>query len=81
MKTVRITIGIVLLLMSLMFVSCSSDSGKREPKTTTERVVHLVGESGVFVRELHSAYAVGDTVRVLMGVGTNQRMGLVVVVR
>lgn len=81
MKSVRITIGIVLLLISLMFVSCSSDSGKREPKNTEERVVHLVGESGVFVRELHSAYAVGDTVRVLYGIGTRQRMVLVVVVR
>ena len=82
MKSVRITIGVVLLLMSLMFFSCS-ESGKREPKpSTVNRVVREVGQSYVVSREIDTAYRVGDTIRVLFGTSSvSSRMALVVVVR
>lgn len=83
MKSVRITIGIVLLLISLMFVSCSSDSGKREPKSpTVNRVIRELDQSYVISREIDTAYRVGDTIRVLFAnTRVGSRMALVVVVR
>lgn len=83
MKSVRITIGVVLLLMSLMFFSCTSESGKREPKpSTVNRVIREVGQSYVVSREIDTAYRVGDTIRVLFGTSSvSSRVALVVVVR
>ncbi len=83
MKSVRITIGVILLLLSLMFVSCSSESGKREPKSpTVTRVVRELDQHYVISREIDTTYQVGDTIRVLFAnTRVGSRMALVVVVR
>lgn len=85
MKSVRITIGVVLLLMSLMFFSCASSSGKRQPSEvkaeTTKRVVKLLGESYVMSRDIDTSYVPGDTVRLLVNTSITSHMVLAVVVR
>lgn len=86
MKSVRVTIGVIILLMSLMFFSCTSDSGKRVPQASkpavVDRVVKFIGESHVNARTLDSSYQVGDTVRILYNTtGMSSRLALAVVVR
>lgn len=86
MKSVRVTIGVIILLMSLMFFSCTSSSGKRVAQASkpavVDRVVKFIGESHVNARTLDSSYHMGDTVRILYNTtGMSSRLALAVVVR